>query len=152
MVLVLYFQKGRLYIIIQISTISEHIANLTKEEEKVRECSEPSIVITFEPHTTSSEDSTMKEAATAILFAITVVSLFRSKDYIRKSLLKTSTFFPCSTYTEREFFWRKKFSFWMDIPFFLKHAWSIKKRKTAISDWRKKQCNEKVSATANTSE
>ena len=80
MVLVLYFQKGRLCIIIQISTISEHISNLTKEEEKVRECSEPSIVITFEPHTTSSEDSTMKEAATAILFAITVVSLFRSKD------------------------------------------------------------------------
>ena len=79
MVLVLYFQK-RLCIIIQISTISEHIANLTKGEEKVRECSEPSIVITFEPHTTSSEDSTMKEAATAILFAITVVSLFRSKD------------------------------------------------------------------------
>ena len=76
------FPKGAAvyYGIIQISTISEHIANLTKGEEKVRECSEPSIVITFEPHTTSSEDSTMKEAATAILFAITVVSLFRSKD------------------------------------------------------------------------
>ena len=80
MVLVLYFQKGRLCIIIQISTISEHIANLTKGEEKVRECSELSIVITFEPHTTSSEDRTMKEVATAILFAITVVSLFCSKD------------------------------------------------------------------------
>ena len=79
MVLVLYFQKGRLCIIIQINTISEHTADLTIEEEKVRECSEPSIVITFEPHTTS-KDSTMKEAATAILFAITVVSLFRSKD------------------------------------------------------------------------
>ena len=80
MVLVLYFQKGRLCIIIQISTISEHTADLTKEEEKVRECSEPSIVITFEPHTTSSEDSTNKEAATAILLEITVVSLFFSKD------------------------------------------------------------------------
>ena len=87
------FPKGRLCILIEISTISERTADLTKEEEKVRECSEPSIVITFEPHTTSSEDSTMKEAATAILFAITVVSLFRSKDYKIKSLLKTSTFF-----------------------------------------------------------
>ena len=55
MVLVLYFQKGRLCIILQISTISEHTADLTKEEEKVRECSEPSIVITFEPHTSSSD-------------------------------------------------------------------------------------------------
>ena len=80
MVLALYFQKGRLCTVIQISTISEHIENLTKEEEKVRECSKLSIVITFEPHTTSSEDSTMKEAVTAILFEITVENLFRSKD------------------------------------------------------------------------
>ena len=47
---------------IQISRTSEHTADLSKEEETVRECSEPSIVITFKPHITPSEDSTIKEA------------------------------------------------------------------------------------------
>ena len=89
-------------------------------------------------HNIFRDDSTMKEAATAILFAITVVRLFRSKYYVRKSLLKTSTFFPRPTYTERGVLLEKKVQFPDGHSAFLETC-MIGQKKKNCNQWLKKE-------------